>query len=328
MKILYVDLFYDYGVKERGINAIGQDGFLSSLISLGHQVDTFYYDDLLHSKDELQQTLLAKADESKPDLIFFCLFQEQFEPATLLQLKAKYTTLNWFGDDQWRFNDFTVKYCNAFTHCVTTDYFSVPKYQALGQRNVFYSQWAAINKHQIPQFEKYRYDVSFVGGAHPYRKCFVKQLAKLGIHVETFGHGWQNGQISSEDMSKIFISSKINLNLSNSINHDIRFILSSPRALKTFLTSTKSNSQIKARNFEIPYFNGFQLTDYVPTLESYFNIGSEVVCYTNVEEAATQIKYYLSNDLKRESVKSAGHIKAISEHAYINRLEGILRAIS
>lgn len=325
MRIFYVDLLYDYGVKERGINAIGQDGFLSSLISLGHQVDTFYYDGLLHSKDELQQTLLAKADESKPDLIFFCLFQEQFEPATLLQLKAKYTTLNWFGDDQWRFNDFTAKYCNAFTYCITTDQFSVEKYQALGQHNVILSQWAAINKHCTPQFKKYSYDVSFVGGANSYRKWFVKKLAKLGVHVETFGHGWENGPIISEDMNKLFVSSKINLNISNSISCDYRYILSSRHALKEFLTSKKSSSQIKARNFEIPYFNGFQLTDYVPTLESYLDIGSEVVCYATVEEAAAQIKYYLNNNLQRENIKSAGHLKSQSKHGYFNRIEDILR---
>jgi spore maturation protein CgeB len=34
MKILYVDLKYDYGVKSRGINHIGQDGFLKSFKKL------------------------------------------------------------------------------------------------------------------------------------------------------------------------------------------------------------------------------------------------------------------------------------------------------
>ena len=37
--------------------------------------------------------------------------------------------------------------------------------------------------------------------------------------------------------------------------------------------------QIKGRNFEIPGCGGFLLTDYVPGLERYFQIGEEIVCY-------------------------------------------------
>ncbi|MEZ4814795.1 MAG: hypothetical protein R3A80_06255 [Bdellovibrionota bacterium] len=40
MKILYVDLEYDHGMKHRGPNVIGQ-GFKKSFVDLGHEVDTF-----------------------------------------------------------------------------------------------------------------------------------------------------------------------------------------------------------------------------------------------------------------------------------------------
>jgi len=333
VKILYLDLEYDYGIKSRGRNIIGEDGFKGSFESLGHKVDTFYYDNYLYDAKSMQQKVIDFANITKPDIIFIFLFTDQFEIETLDNLKSKYTTLGWFGDDQWRFEHFTYKYARHFTYCITTDKFSILKYIRLGQNNVIYSQWCAINTHQIPNFDGYKYDVTFVGGYNPYRKWFIDTLKKRSIKVETFGYGWKNGSLSAEDMNKIFISSKINLNISNSLSYDIRYILHNPMnflrpIVKSFLKKGNKNmSQIKARNFEIPYFGGFQLTDYVPTLENYFDIGKELICYSNIDEALLLIKYYLENENERETIKKLGHKKAVENHGYIHRLQNILKHV-
>lgn len=327
MKILYVDLEYDYGIKSRGINIIGQDGFKKSFETLGHDVVVFYFDDYLSNTSSLQNDLKVFADETQPDLIFFSLFQDQFNFDTLDYLKSKYTTLNWFGDDQWRFDDFTSHYANHFSYCITTDKFSIPKYYALGQNNVIYSQWAAIDSHAIPEFKGYKYDVSFVGGFHPYRKWFVDTLQKRGINIIAFGNGWENGPLNANEMNKLFANSKINLNIGNSNSFDVRYLLSHWRILLMHFRSTKNASQIKARNFEIPYFSGFQLTDYAPTIENYFDIGKEIVCYKDIDEAELLIRYYLNNEEEREYIKKASHIKAIEKHGYIHRLQNVLEQI-
>jgi len=328
MKILYVDLQYDYGIKSRGMNAIGQDGFKSSFENLRHDVETFYYDDYLNALPALQVALCEFADSVKPDLIFFCLYQEQFSHQTLQYLKRSYTTINWFGDDQWRFESFTSLYANDFTWCITTDQFSVGKYHAIGQKNVIYSQWAAIDAHSLNKVDSgYVYDVSFVGGYHPYRKWFIEQLQNQGLSVDVFGHGWPNGSLSNDDMNRVFAESKVNLNISNSSSLDISYVFSSLRTCVNTIRSRKSSSQIKARNFEIPFFCGFQLTDYVPTLEQYFRIGEEVSCYSSPDEACKLIQYYLTCDDERESIKLRGHQRAIAEHGYLHRFEEIFEAM-
>lgn len=328
MKILYVDLQYDYGIKERGRNIIGLDGFKKSFEELGHHVVMFYYDSYLKDLKPLQNELKEFADKESPDLIFFSLFQDQFEVETLDYLKSKYTTLNWFGDDQWRFDGFTSRYANHFSYCVTTDKFSIQKYSEVGQKNVIYSQWAAINTHEVEKFDGYQYDVSFVGGYHPYRRWFIDRLLKKGIKVEAFGHGWENGVLSDREMNKLFISSRINLNISNSTSFDFRYLVSGLKPFLNSLRSRKVASQIKARNFEIAYFNGFQLTDYVPSIENYFDIGKEVICYKDVDEAEQLIKYYLSNTNERENIKKTSNQRAMKEHGYVNRLRVILEKIS
>lgn len=329
MKILFVDLQYDYGISARGINHIGIKGFMQSLIDLGHEVIPFFWDDYLHNTEALQPKLLEAAEKTKPDLIFFCLFQEQFKQETLLKLKEKYTTFNWFGDDSWRFDHFTKHYAHCFTYCATTDKFSVPKYQALGQSNIINSQWAVIRTPPPNDLSpNYQFDVSFIGGKNHVRHWFINALKKKGFNVQAFGNGWDNGSVSLERMNEIFLKSKINLNLSNSICFDLRYLLRHPMNIAHTLVCKKNATQIKARHFEINYNGGFQLTDYSAGLEDYYTIGKDLVCYRDLDEAITLIEYYLKNDQERESIKRNGYEVAIKNHTYQHRMEHVLKIIS
>lgn len=319
---------YEYGNAKRGINQIGQIGFYQVFKTLGHEVTTFYYDDYLVKTEKLQTALITKAEEISPDLIFFCLYTDQFKFETLDYLKSKYRTMNWFGDDQWRFESFTLKYAPYFTYSITTDPFSLKKYKDIKCEKVFLSQWAALN---IPisnqQKLPYKFDVSFVGGSNSVRRWFVAELEKQGVKVQKFGYGWPNGVLNLDQMVELFQVSRINLNLSNSNNLDIRYLTHNLKNLLIAFRSPKAASQIKARNFEIPYYGGFQLTDYVPTIENYFELGKELVCYSNVDEAVQLIKFYLENNELREKIKDLSIKKARDKHTYLNRFQEIFSSL-
>ncbi len=329
MKILFVDMLYDYGKKERGLNDIGQLGFKKSMEDLGHEVIPFYYDDYLKKTDELQGLILSRADEVKPDLIFFILFQDQFYIETLNKLKEKYITFNWFGDDSWRFDGFTSRYANCFTYCSTSDKFSIPKYHKLGQKNVMMGQWAVIATEPPENIEniEYEFDVSFVGGFNYAREWFLKTLEKRGIKVHAFGNGWPNGPVSLERMNEIFLKSKINLNLSNSKCFDVRYVLSHPMRLAHTLKTKKDATQMKARHFEIPYNGGFQLADFAAGVDDYFEVGKEIVCYKDIDEAENLIHYYLEADNEREAVKKFAFSYCVGAHTYEHRLKKILNLV-
>ncbi len=329
MKVLFVDMQYDYGQKSRGINAIGLLGFKKAFENLGHETIPFFYDEYLNGDlAKLQTDLINKAEEVKPDLIFFCLFRDQFSKETLDILKQKYKTMNWFGDDSWRFDNFTSIYANHFSYCVTTDKFSLKKYKGIGVKNIIRAQWAAIDDDRIFEKKPYKYEVSFVGGFNQYRGWFVKVLKKQGINVHCFGNGWPNGPLTNDGMIDLFQSTKINLNISNSACYDIRYLLSNPKNLAHTLHTTKQSSQIKARNFEINYYGGFQLTDYAPTIEEYYDIGKEIACYISPDEAAVQIKYYLDNESEREAIRFAGEKKAKSGFTYTGQIKKILEEMA
>lgn len=116
------------------------------------------------------------------------------------------------------------------------------KYRNIGYKNVVLSQWASFGFKKNINFKttKYKYDVSFVGGISGYREYLINQLKKKGVKVECFGAGWENGRVTFEEMGEIFENSKINLNISNSVNYDVRYIFSSLRSIREFLKDQKN----------------------------------------------------------------------------------------
>lgn len=328
--VLTVLLQWDYGQQSRGPSC-DKLWFFDSLEKLCQSVVPFWYDQYLSDPATLQEDLLAIAAEVKPDLIFFLPFQEQFSFATLDRLKELTTTVAWFGDDTWRFDSFSSRYAPHFSRVATADLMSISKYRRIGVDAIL-TEWAAATPISerigpLDPSESYEYDVSFVGGKNKFRAWFLAQMAKQGIKIECFGAGWPNGRLSFAEMEQVFRKSKINLNISNSINHDIRFVLSSPRNLLNYLRTPKRAEQVKARNFEIPLAGGFQVSNYVLGLERHFEIGKEIAVYNTPEECVQQIRFFLENDDARQEVLGRSHERAIKEHTYINRLNNILQNI-
>lgn len=327
--VLAVMLQWDYGQQSRGIS-IEKSSFYSTLRQLSARVEPLWYDEYLGNIAPLQELVVARARKMQPDLIFFIPYTEQFNLETLDTLKKISPTYCWFGDDQWRFDTFTARHAPHFTHVSTTDPWSVAKYRRLGIEPIL-TQWAgqpfSDERGALADERAFAYDVSFVGARTKFRAWFVQRLTGLGVPVACFGAGWPNGRVDNVAMERIFRTSRINLNISNSVSHDVRFVLSSPGNLLHYVRSPKRLEQMKARNFEIPLAGGFQLTNYVPCLERYLAIGDETALYATPEECAGQIGYYLAESDERRQIAARGHARVLNEHTYRHRLEKILEVI-
>ena len=328
--VLTVMKQWDYGRPERGVS-VDKSCFGAALSELVSNVETIWYDEYLDNMADFQSLLLKRAQEISPDLIFFVpQHRHEFEVETLKQLKEQCPTMVWFGDDEWRFESFSSQIAPYFSHVVTTDPWSIDKYVELGVSPML-SAWAAQpHREPMPPLEnrdELKYDVTFVGGANEVRKWFIRMLAKEGVRVECFGAGWKNGRVSYEEMYEIFRQSRINLNLSNSVSSDIRYVFGGVRNFARWLKSSKRTEQIKARNFEIPLAGGFQLTNYVPHLERYWDIGKEVAVYSSVDDCAKQIAYHLKHEDTRLEVAKKGYRRAAEEHTFKNRLNDVLQQI-
>lgn len=325
MKILLVCMQYDYGDRSRGYS-YEHYNFYESLRSLGHEVILFDYMTEIQAlgKAEMNRKLLAMAEEIRPALAMFSLYTDQFEPETVQQLREHTKTLCFFHDDTWRV-EYSRFWARQFDFFSTPDHYGESKYHALGMPNAIHFPFGCNEKLYFKTDAPKRYDVSFVGGWHPYREWLVERLRKAGFSVHAVGHRWPAGKVGHDEMVQVFNESRINLNMSNSASWDARFLMASPRGLLNRIRSPKTVEQLKARHFEINGCGAFQLSYYVEGLETYYEIGKEIGIYVDPDDLLAKVALYLSNDTLRESIAEAGHRRTLNDHTFGKRFAKVFQ---
>ena len=326
-EILFVGHKYDSNSDQYGLI---YNTFYKTLKKL-KDCEAFFYEDFDHESRDLE--LLKSANILIPKTIFFVYQRGQLNSKTLIQLKkTKSLIVNFYGDDCWRFESFTLETFSLFDVMISADETNILKYKKHGIDNVIFSQWAGISENISNNVnDKFLYNISFIGGYNEYRNWIINILKKEGINVECFGKGWKNGIIDENQMRNIIYNSRINLNLPNSISYDIRFLIKYPigfyRIFKSLLNKQnfKYNDGIKARIFEVTSMGGLLLTDFTPAITNYFDVGKEIYCYNNTYNLVKTIKLILSNQLNDSSVRKLGHKKSIENHLYENRLNQIFK---
>lgn len=348
-------LRYDYGIPARGIS-MERRLYVPALEQVFDEVSCFWMEDNGYPDDiyGLQTRALEFVQQEQPDLVFFVLMRDEIRPETLDKIRKISPTANWFCDDQWRFDDYSSRLAPHLDWAITTDKFSVPKYERLGGAKPILTQWASGERAVGIDFNSidYEFDISFVGSANTTRKWYVDELSKMGVRVECFGSGWPNGRIDHRRMNEVFLRSRINLNLSNSLPADprfVRFVVGScvknvlgiqqhgrrysKRNLseawydfRELFISSKRMEQVKARCFEIPAAGGFQICRYALGIEDSFQPGIEIVVYSDILELYELVEYYLNRESERKAVCLEGYRRS-EEHTYVNRFSAIKKIL-
>lgn len=325
MKIMLVCMRYDYGDPKRG-ESYEYYNFYDSLIRMGHDVFLFDYMTELRQigKSAMNRKLQETAAQLAPDLAMFSLYTDQLEPEALEQVRLHTKTLCFFHDDTWRV-DFSRYWAQFFDNFTTPDIYGVQKYQRLGLAHAIHFPFGANEGLYYKNDVEKKYDVSFVGGWHPYREWLIKRLKKAGIKVMVAGHRWPQGILPHPEMVHLFNQSRINLNLSNSASWDIRYLSSSLLGTANRIRSRKNIEQLKARHFEINSTGAFQLSYYVEGLEKYYDIGTEIGIYLDPDDLIEKVRYYLNENERRESIANAGYDRTMREHTFSARFNHVFQ---
>lgn len=325
MKILLACMLHSYGDPKREYS-FEYFNFYQVLKQMGHEVELFDYATEIHAlgKKGMNQKLLERVQELRPTIAIFSLYTDQFEPVVVNALRAYTKTFCFFHDDTWRV-EYSRFWARQFEYFSTPDLHGETKYHEIGLPNSIYFPFGCnekiFRKLDVPK----KYDVSFVGGWHPYRQWLIERLQKAGISVEVAGYGWPKGEIDQEGMVRLFNESRINLNLSNSSSWDVRYLASSPRALINRLRSKKNIEQMKARIFEVNGCGAFQLTYYVEGLANCYDIDREICVYADVDDLVEKIRFYLKYEELRESIAAAGCKRTLKGHTYVKRFQSVFQ---
>jgi spore maturation protein CgeB len=324
MKVLVVSMRYDYGIRARGLS--GNQYYFDEPIS--RVVDSVVSFDFMTLFNELgrarmNQELLETVRREQPDVTLLMPYTNQFDPGIIHEINRYTVTIGYLFDDPWRVA-YSRFWAQHFTFITTSDVNGVRRFGEAGIHNVIYSPFGCNTQIYRKLDLSKIYDVSFVGQYHPYRAWCFRQLQKAGLRVHAWGQGWPAGRIDFEPMIAVFNQSKINLNMSNCVSWDLRYLASSWRALKDTLRSTcrrdpKTSEMVKARHFEINACGGFQLSYYAEGLERAYRIGEEIAIYATPGEMAEKIQYYLKHEDEREAIAQRGHERALAEHRLEDR---------
>jgi spore maturation protein CgeB len=325
LRILYVAMQFDYGDPRRGLS-FEESNFKSALEGMGHQV--IHYD-FMAKKQKLglgamRRDLVKQAAALDVDVVFMVLFTNEIDPKTLKELRvaAQAPTINWFADDHWRFEGFSRRMAKHLDWSVTTDADAISKYHASGLDQVILSQWACNKYLYHPLGNPVDGTTTFVGQPHGNRREVIAELERNDVCVICYGHGWQNGRISTGEMIRTFQKSSINLNLSNSSRSSIPEVVYR-KILRIGGGFGDRPAQIKGRTFEIPGCGGFQLSERVPYLDQYFDLETEISTYSSVSELIEKIRYFTVHDDERTAIANAGYQRVVRQHTYDHRFREI-----
>lgn len=324
MKILLACMQFSYGDPKRE-RSYEYFNFYLTLQQMGHDVELFDYMFEMNSlgREAMNTKLLDRAREFQPDVAIFSLYTDQFIPAIIEQLRQHTRTFCFFHDDTWRI-EYSRSWARHFDFFSSPDLHGPLKYRQLGLNNCIYFPFGSNDQifRRDTSVEK-KYEVSFVGGWHPYREWIVNRIRKAGINISVAGFGWDSGELSQNQMVEYFNQSKINLNLSNSASWDLRYLASSPRAIHNRLRSKKNVEQMKARIFEINSCGGFQLSYYVEGIANCYMPDREIVIYADANDIIDKIRFYIEHNELRESIGQAGYVRSMKEHTFVRRFENI-----
>jgi spore maturation protein CgeB len=345
MKIIYSGLKYANFNPKLGLS-FEHINFYESLHKMPDvKIIYFPYERILElGRERGNAELLELIKKEKPDLFFAFMFTDELVIRTLEQIKQLTTSLAWFSDDHWRFDNYSKYYAPHFSWVITTYSKAIEKYHKIGVKNIIRSQWAAntdiyqstswADKEKTPE-------VSFVGTWSRPRERIISFLQKAGINIATYGSGWSASRINQQKMIEIFSNSKINLVLNpapgyfnkNSLGR-LFFKRSMDKIVPDFhfLNNFKSwihrnIPQIKARHFEIPACGGFAISSLADDIKNYFEPDKEMVFYKNIDDLAEKIKYYLEHNKERQKIAQAGYQRIIKEHTYKKRFNKIFQEI-
>jgi len=167
-------------------------------------------------------------------------------------------------------------------------------------------------------------DVSFIGTWSAKKEKFLSFLKEHvpEINLKIWGGQWDRataqilkksieGKPVIGDLYAMAIQcSKINLGI-----------------LSEKVSGSSSGDLITSRTFHIPGASGFMLHERNEESTLYYNENEEAGFFDGPEELVAKVKYYLSNDAKREEIRLGGYKRAVAGHSLDARARVILNEL-
>lgn len=288
------------------------------------------------------------------DLFFAYLTEGMVEPWLVDDIRnAGVLTCNFSCNSIHQFH-LVAKLASRFDYCLHSEKDAREKYLAAGANPIWWPM-AANPRYFYPQPAERIYDVTFLGGCYGLRSRYVYQLLDRGIDIHAFGPGWRrggrtetrarlkralmvlrvvgalapleraqaSGALAEFDLAR-YIASRFPGNVHEPISDEKAMRLYSESKISLGVlevwdrndASQPIRRHVHLREFEAPMCGALYCTGFSEELEEFFEPDREVVMYTNDEELADKIHFYLQNPKAADTIRQAGLRRARAEHTY------------
>jgi hypothetical protein len=239
------------------------------------------------------------------------------------------------------------------------------KFLAIGARPLWWPM-ASNPKYYHPYDLPRTVGVSFVGANYALRARYIAPLLEHGVDVHAYGPGWRWGSrtrwraIAKRYMlvfqSLAALTPGAQFRASSELaEHDLRRSVSTrfPKHVHAIVSDLEmiqlySRSRISLgflevhdhhdasrgvlrhlhlREFEAPMCGALYCTGYMDELAECFEPDKEVIVYRNEQELLDKVRYYLAHEAEAESIRQAGHARALRCHTYHHRFQQLFMAL-
>jgi len=261
----------------------------------------------------------------RPDMLFM-LHGFTIHPSTIKSLKERYKmlTVNWLCDYP-RDYDVACRYASLFDYFFVSGTDALKRLRLAGHKNVNLLLFACEPMYHKPvelspeEKKKYASDICFVGSMYPGRMRMLEKISDFDIAI--WGPRWtdvpvdspivplvKGGSLDVDEWVKVYTAAKIVL---NNISSFAPYV----------------DNMMNTRTFEILACKKFQLIDTRDDVLMHFTSGSELVCYSSIEELRHLFIYYLEHRDEAMAIAENGYKKALQFHTYDHRVKEIMDVI-
>jgi glycosyltransferase involved in cell wall biosynthesis len=171
------------------------------------------------------------------------------------------------------------------------------------------------------------YGAVFVGGfanVHTQGSAILEKVA-AEIELDVWGYGAESLPAGSA-LKKRFHGEAWGLDMYN-VFHNSKIVVNRHGLVAPENEAFANNMRL----YEATGVGAMLLTDEKDNLDQLFELGTEVVSYSDVHDLVEKIRYYLAHEEERSAIAHAGQERTLKDHTYLQRmkeLEQIIEAYS
>lgn len=152
-----------------------------------------------------------------------------------------------------------------------------------------------------PRTDHYDIGMSFMGLCYGARPVVVRHLRRHNVPITVYGRDWRGSGHFEGSPAELFSRSQINFGIGG-------------------IAFSEQLTNVKGRDFDVPCTGGgMYLTAFNPDLARAFDVGREIVCYRNLDEAVELARHYRARPDECRAIAAAARRRCLAEHTWRHR---------